>query len=68
LIDSIDVIGHEEIVRLDKKTIVFIVEFTIKDQKFQTKRSYNEFKNLHKDISKSKADIKLPELPPKRLL
>jgi hypothetical protein len=33
-IESIDVIDHDEIVRSDKRSIVFIIDFQIKGQRF----------------------------------
>ena len=66
-IESIEVVGVEEIIRLDKKTIVYQIEFYIRKERFLTKRSYNEFKNLYKEIMKTKPTISIPDLPPKTL-
>jgi hypothetical protein len=66
-IESIEVVGVEEIIRFDKKTSAYQIEFYINKERFFTKRSYNEFKSLYKDIMKTKPTILIPELPPKTL-
>jgi len=66
LIESIDVTGFEDIIRLNKETTVYIIEFVIKGKRLGTKRSYSEFEALRKNIKKLRGDMQLPEIPPKK--
>lgn len=50
LIESITVRGYEEIIRSDKKTMIYLIDYILKGQQFSTKRSYSEFINLRKDV------------------
>jgi len=50
-IDSIGVIRHEDTMRFDKPTIVYIIEYYIKGHRFITKRSYSEFLYLYKEVN-----------------
>jgi len=50
LIESIDVTDYEDIIRLNKETTVYIIEFVIKGKRMGTKRSYSEFEALRKNV------------------
>lgn len=52
LIESIVVRGYEEIIRSDKKTMTYLIDYVLKGQQFSTKRSYSEFVGLRKDVYK----------------
>jgi hypothetical protein len=67
-IDKVQISGFEEVIRFDKKTIVYVIEYYIRGIKFITKRSYSEFVFLNKEINKTKPVLALPELPPKTIL
>lgn len=51
LIESIDVTGYEDIIRNNKDTTVYIIEFVIKGKRLGTKRSYSEFEALRKNVT-----------------
>ena len=51
LIESIVVRGYEEIIRADKKTMTYLIDYVLKGQQFTTKRSYSEFINLRKEVN-----------------
>ncbi len=67
-IESIEVVGSEETIRFDKKTIVYVIEYTIREQVYNTKRSYSEFSYLASEINKVKGDLTVPEIPSKTSL
>lgn len=49
-IEDIQIITFEEIMRNDKPTVLYVIVYHIKGQKFVTKRSYSEFDNLYKEV------------------
>jgi len=67
-IESIEITGSEEIIRFDKKTIVYTIEYYIRGQHCWTRRSYSEFAYLVSEINKVKGDLSVPEIPGKTAL
>jgi hypothetical protein len=67
-IESIDVTAFKEVIRDDKPTMVYVIEFFIKKQNFEAERSYNEFKSIYDEVTKIKSkESVFPALPPKTL-
>ena len=50
-IENIEVKNYEEIIRNDKKTTVYTIEYIIRGYTFKTKRSYSEFEALKLHVS-----------------
>ncbi len=65
---AIGIIEAEEILRFDKKTMMYVVEYYISGTKYIAKRSYSEFKYLYDEINKTKPELPLPEIPVKKPL
>lgn len=65
-IENIAVTHHEETIRFDKATVVYVIEYYIRGHKFTSRRSYSEFLYLYKEIKNE--NIPLPEMPAKKPL
>jgi len=65
-IENISVTHHEETIRFDKPTVVYVIEYFIRGHKFTSRRSYSEFLYLFKELKNE--NIPLPEMPAKKPL
>ena len=65
-ITDIKIVEDEEATRNNKRTTIYVIEYYIDGQRYITKRSYSEFRYMYKQIEKTKPELELPELPPKK--
>jgi hypothetical protein len=67
-LSKIDVIKFEEIMRDNKKTTVFVIEYWINGIQLSTKRSFSEFAQFYKDLKKQHPKLEFEEFPSKEIL